>query len=224
MSKFSLLEDWNFISLKEVEITIPPMRWKRQWGINMVNAKIMYNALVLLKPSVIIETGTFEGHGCAVMAQALASVGKECTIHTIDYDGDPFTIESESEWKKLRSIREENLDLLCNRYPNVYIQFHDGDSRQVLPKLVSDGVKWDFFFQDSMHFYEGIKCEWDILKNAANEGAVAVFDDISLSPKIFSQNGRLFCEKFIKSHDVTCWDYVSTTIGHHQFWVQKKEA
>ena len=182
----------------------------------------MYNALLLIKPSVIIETGTFEGHSCAVMAQALSKLNQECVIHTIDYDGDPLTKESDEEWRKLRDIRDGNLEHLRQKYPNVDIQFHDGDSRQVLPQLVSSGIKWDFFFQDSMHFYEGVKSEWDIVKSFSNEKAVAVFDDISLSPKEFNQNGRLFCEEFISSQDANMWNYLSTSIGHHQFWLQRK--
>lgn len=222
MNNFLLLRDWDLITSHKNEIQLPEARWKLKWGIDSVNAQIMYNALQLIQPSIIIETGTFEGHGCAVMAQSLAKIGKACVIHTIDYDGDPLTNESAEEWKKLRVIREENLEMLKKAYPMIEIQFHDGDSRQVLPKLMASGMKWDFFFQDSMHFYEGIKSEWDVVKFSANNNAVAVFDDISLSPKVFSQDGRIFCERFVGSQDATKWNYISTTIGHHQFWIQRK--
>lgn len=222
MNQFSLLRDWNHLTSNDVIIDLPPSRWKRKWGIDLLNAQIMYNALQLVRPSVIIETGTFEGHGCAVMAQALAQLKQECVIHTIDYDGDPLTIESELEWKKLHTIREENLEALRKKYPNVIIEFHDGDSRKILPELLANGIKWDFFFQDSMHFYEGIKSEWEAMKHYANDKAVAVFDDISIYKQNFNQNGRMFCEDFIKSEDAFQWNYFCTTLGHHQFWVQKK--
>ena len=69
---------------------------------------------------------------------------------------------------------------------------------QVLPELFSGGkMKWDFFYQDSMHFYEGVKSEWELVRKHANSKALAVFDDISLNKLKFNQDGYKFCRDLL---------------------------
>ena len=218
---FSLSKDWEKIQTDQPFNTFPG-QWKYKWGIHPINAQMMYNALVMHKPLCIVETGTFEGHGVYVMAKALSDAHTQCTIHTIDFDGDPLTKEEAASWKKLRDIRNSNLQRIRKLFPLITIHFHDGDSRGVLPNLIQQGLKWDFFFQDSMHFLEGIAKEWEIMKEAANTNAVVVFDDISLSENLKHPDAPMFCNHFITSDIGNQWCYRSTDIGHRQFWAQKK--
>lgn len=222
---FDLLNDWD--KIKEVRHSFNwfKERWLYKWGSNSVNASVMYEALKLIQPRVAIETGTFEGHGVFIIAKALSDVNKDCRIYTIDFDDDPLTKLSKKNWLKLKNIREENLTWIKKQFSNVEIVYIEGDSRIVLPELVSrKSFKWDFFYQDSMHFYDGIKSEWDVIYKFANNKAVAVFDDISLSKKEFNQDGYRFCNEFIlKTENTDNWNFISTEIGHHQFWIQKRK-
>ena len=219
---FYLKKDWN--SIKEYRHSFDwfESKWILNWSTNSINASILYEAIKLIKPKILIETGTFEDHGVYVMAKALQEIGNKATIYTIDYDNDPLTKLDEHSWLKLKQIRDENLSVIRERFSNVRIIYINGDSREVLPKLVRKiGFKWDFFYQDSMHFYEGIKSEWETIYQYANHNAVAVFDDISIKKVNFNQDGYRFCREFIESKHIGDWDFVSTEIGHHQFWIQK---
>ena len=218
---FSLSNDWDKIQTSNSFNTFPS-QWKYKWGIHPINAQMMYNALIIHKPSSIVETGTFEGHGVYVMAKALSDTNTPCTIHTIDYDGDPLTAEDAAAWKELREIRNSNLERIHSLFPLVTINFYDGDSREVLPALIQKGLTWDFFFQDSMHFLDGITKEWEIMESAANPNAIVVFDDISLSDNLKHPDAPVFCNQFINSIYGQKWCYKSTDIGHRQFWAQKK--
>jgi cephalosporin hydroxylase len=224
MKDFQLLRDWD--KIKDVRHSFDwfKNRWQYDWASNSTNASIMYAAIQLIKPKIIIETGTFEGHGVFVMAKALSDINEAATIHTIDYDGDPVTNLDSDSWNILKEIRTENLSIIRQRFKNVKIIFHDGDSRDILPMIINDyNIKWDFFYQDSMHFYEGIKAEWECVRYSANSNAIAVFDDISIHQTDWEQDGYLFCKEFINSKQTENWDYINTDVGHHQFWIQRNQ-
>ena len=61
-----LVKDINL----QQELIIPPGKWIHQWGVGVKNSKVLYNLILKTKPEVIIETGTFEGQGTTVIAQA----------------------------------------------------------------------------------------------------------------------------------------------------------
>ncbi len=222
---FNLINDWDTIKHARHNLDWFDSKWIHNWTSNQDNASVMFEAIKLMKPRVIIETGTFEGHGTFLIAKALHEIGLTGTIYTIDYDGDPLTKLEEEEWTKLKEIRDANLAAVRQKFPEIEIQFINGDSRVVLPKLMREkNITWDLFYQDSMHFYTGVKAEWDAVKEYASENAVAIFDDISVSKTEFEQDGYRFCSEFINSEETNHWTYKNTDIGHHQFWVQKKIA
>lgn len=220
---FKLQEDWDKIKDLQCSFDWFEKKWVYDWTLDQSNASIMYHAIKRLRPKVALETGTFEGHGTYVIAKALNELGSQSLLYTIDYDGDPLTKLEDYHWKELKKIRDENLSTIQKKFSNVEVLFLNGDSRELLPKLFKKGgLVWDFFYQDSMHFEEGVQAEWDAVKNFANKNAVAVFDDISLTSVDFEQNGIEFCRNFLKSEDCDRWNFLSTDIGHHQFWIQKK--
>ena len=220
---FDLINDWHRVKRIKNKIKLFEKKWIYDWSINEDNASIMFEAIKLIKPTIVIETGTFEGHGTLLIASAINELNKKATIYTIDYPNDPLTKLDKKKWLDLDKIRKNNLNKIRNKFDDIKIVYLEGDSRIVLPKLLFESqIKWDLFFQDSMHFYEGILSEWNAIKSYANSRAIAIFDDISLSKKEFEQNGIKFCQWFSSSKDALKWNYLSTEIGHHQFWVQRK--
>jgi len=169
-------------SLEEGEnIQLPPARWKfGKWGSASRDASRLFRLVELVRPKVIVETGTFEAQGTYALAAAASANDNGARIFTFDYDGDPTTTLPDSAWKELKSIRESTLELIQKRFSNCKVEFVEGDTRQVLPRFLADrGLKWDLFFQDSMHFHAGILAEWNAMRPYASERAVVIFDDIN---------------------------------------------
>lgn len=137
-------------------------------------------------------------------------------IYTIDYDGDPTSHNiNKSEWEKLRNIRNKNLLDIKLNFPNCEVNFIEGDSRKVLPSIFNkyNINSWDFFYQDSMHFFDDIMNEWSIMKPYANDKAFVIFDDLNL------KDVKKFKNWFIKNEKM--WDYKIINTGHKQLLTWK---
>jgi hypothetical protein len=147
------------------------------------------------------------------MAAAAHENDNGARIFTIDYSGDPTTELPDQAWHELQAIREENLAETRKRFPGCEIQFIEGDSRAVLPGVMEQIDVWDFFYQDSMHFVEGIRAEWDVLKDQGSARCVVVFDDIGRSHP---------WTKFFANHEGDRWSHRAGWWRHPQLWAQKK--
>jgi predicted O-methyltransferase YrrM len=171
---------WHSLERGE-SIELPPARWRfRKWGSVRRDASRLYRLVRLLRPEVIIETGTFEAQGTYALAAAASANNNNARVFTFDYDGDPTTTLPDEAWKELRSIRQSTLDLIHTTFHNCTVEFVEGDTRQILPRFLEERqLTWDLFFQDSMHYYDGILSEWTAMRAYASNRAVVVFDDIS---------------------------------------------
>jgi len=202
---------------KKVNLIIPSSKWIHKWGIDDINAQFIYNMIINSKPEIIIETGTFEGQGTYVLAQAAHINNNNAKIYTIDYDGDPTsTTISLEQWKDLKKIRDDNLHKIREEFPNVDVVFLDGDSREMLPKVFNEygEQKCDFFYQDSMHFIEGIQQEWNLVKSKLSTNSITIFDDLQL------KGVQKFRDWFIKNE--TGYNLFELNNGHKQFIISKR--
>lgn len=224
--------NWRDICSPNVALDLPQRKWEYDWGSHSINLVMLYNAIRIFKPKILVETGTFEGQGTYVMARAAHENNNDAHIITIDYGGDPdptFKLPKE-KWTELERIRQQNLSLISDRFPKVEVSFWKGDTRDILPAIFPEKYNsWDFFYQDSMHFFEGIMAEWTVMEKYSSKGAIVVFDDIQFIigfkkvlhlRKLLSQ--REFCSWFVW-HEVINggWIYKSINKGHGQFWAQK---
>jgi hypothetical protein len=223
-----LTHDWRQITSAEpIPGEIPPPRWKFAWSTHPAGARRLYHTVRLHKPRLIVETGTFEGLGTYVLARAAHDAGLCAKIYTVDYDGDPDVSLPDQDWLQLRTYRQENLQRAKQDFPGIEIQFVEGDSRKVLPRILEKaGTPWDLFFQDSMHFTEGIQAEWLIMKPRASPNAVVIFDDVCIDWKKLPAHlsGRKdFCLQFALNEGLLeGWAWRSTTEGRAQFFAQKQ--
>ena len=199
----------------EGKIFIPERKWEFNWGIDPVNAKVVYALGIELNPSVIVETGTFEGQGTYVLSNIANKSYNSPKIYTIDYDGDPTTVLEKNRWENLKNIRNTNLENIKTDFPNVTVKYIEGDSRTMIPSIFNaHGEKhWDLFYQDSMHFYDGIMTEWNLMYPYSRVGSVVIFDDSKL-------NGVKEFIKWFKTTQ-TDWEYVNFQEGHGQFIAQR---
>ena len=96
------------------------------------------------------------------------------------------------------------------------MKFCDGDSRNVLKTLFTDNNidKVDLFYQDSMHFPEGIKSEWILVEPYIKKNSYTIFDDLQL------KGVRVFRDWFKKKYK-NKYSYREITDGHKQFIVIK---
>src|SRR5690606_30310986 len=94
---------------------------------------------------------------------------------------------------------------IARHTPHCDIAFHSGDSRKVLPGLLTSVGRWDFWFQDSMHFKSGIIQELEIMLPKSAAGSVIVFDNVDIQ--------HPFGRWFARSHGRNGWIYRSWRDG-----------
>lgn len=210
-------EPFRLSLYEDSKLDYPVVRHTLGWSTRKKHLDFLYNYVRELKPKIIFETGTFEGHGTFAMCAAAHANNNGAKVFTFDYDGDPIQDESGSvsqdEWLALKEIRANNLALIQERYPNCGLTFTDGDTRQVLPDVALQVGGWDFWYQDSMHYAEGIRQEWDIMAPYANAQSLVIFDDVS------RRNGF---SRWFKSTQTPRWKFKPCRdFGHKQCLAQR---
>jgi len=115
-------------------------------GCTIEDYTFIYGLITLLKPKTIVEIGTNTGVSSIVMALAL----KENSI-----DGRIYTFDISEECRKIarKQIKEIGLGL--------YIYDYLGNS----DKAKELNLKFDFAFIDGNHTYEGVKKDFENLKD-----------------------------------------------------------
>ena len=209
---------FNKINPYELEnITFPNNKWIHKWGIDQLNANFIYEVIRQHKPKILIETGTFEAQGTYVIAKAMNENNNNAILYTIDYDGDPTSNFDDNVWKELKKIRDNNLNLIKQNFPNCKVIFLNGDSREMLSTIFSEykETQIDFFYQDSMHFKDGIIQEYNLVKEYLYKDSITIFDDASL------KGVKEFMSWFKEKESKNYYCYFLDT-GHKQFIIQKK--
>ena len=206
----------KYLNQNAPSVKFPPSRWTHNWGMDAQNSGIVYELIRSQKPEVIVETGTFEGQATYVMAKAAHDNNNNCRIYTIDYDGDPTSDFETEEWLKLKELRNANLEKIRNEFPNCKVIYVEGDSRLVLDTIFTQygETQWNLFYQDSMHFFDGIMSEWNIMEKYQAPQSITIFDDMWL------KGVRKFANWFEKNKSEE-YQTMNINVGHKQFIVQK---
>lgn len=202
---------------QESGLQYPQAKHALGWSTRKVHLDFLYNLILTLKPKIIVETGTFEGHGTYAIAAAAHKNNNGARIFTHDYDGDPVQDESgavsDETWLALRALREGNIKHIQQTFNQCDVSFIEGDSRKTLPDTLKQFSQWDFWYQDSMHFAEGIQSEWDIMANMAADNGFVIFDDISKKNQ--------FSKDFVKNHRKQ-WAYTDRRDFEHKQCLAQK--
>ena len=125
---------------KECNLEYPKPGHTLNWSTQKNHLDFLHNMILALKPKIIIETGTFEGHGTYAIAAAAHINNNGARIFTHDYDGDPVQDESgtvsKESWLELRALREANIKKIQEKFTQCEVTFIDGDSRLTLPETL----------------------------------------------------------------------------------------
>ncbi len=139
-------------------------------------AKTCYLACRLLKPRTVLETGVAYGCNTSFILQALEKNGIG----------------------KLISIDLPPLGNQADKFVGFYVpetlksrwHLHRGNSRSLLPEILSRSVKPSLFIHDSLHTYRNMKFEFGTVVGKLNLPAMIISDDIERNPAFFEVVGE----------------------------------
>jgi predicted O-methyltransferase YrrM len=140
-------------------------------------SEFLYMAVRFSKPSVVVETGVFDGRSSAVILRALLENG----------GGDLISIDLPA----LRSIHNSTDDMpnatmpsgcdpgwLVPEYLRSRYRLMLGDSRQLLPHVLQEYPQIDIFFHDSLHTFDHQYFEYNTAWPHLSERGLLLSDDI----------------------------------------------
>ena len=143
----------------------------------------MYSVIRKIRPKTCIETGTFDGRSTAAILNALHMNFQEHGV-----DGHLTSIDLPAYTPVLNStveIRDRTtLPPGCEpgwtipEYLKGRWDIELGDSKEILPKVLSKGGEIDIFIHDSLHTVEHMLFEYDRAWPKLREGGFLISDDI----------------------------------------------
>lgn len=137
-----------------------------------------YCVVRAIRPSVVVETGSHDGLGTALLARALwrnAAAGSPGVV--LSFDVDPA-----SGW-----LVDESLE--------PYVERHIGDARDTLPAALADR-RVGVFVHDSLHTYEHERFELETALVHRDDVIVLISDNSHAStalPDVCSDSGLRYC-------------------------------
>jgi len=182
----------------------------RAWNHDVGAMEMILRAIRILKPKVVIETGTFEALGTEKMAREMGGYDGPSSLHTYDFG----MLENTKEWEGVADAKRRRLS---QDYGHVKVVYHEGRASEMLKETLPDIGVWDFCFQDSVHLAHFIMEEWNELVKFAKVGSVAVFDDMPKGQEWIDYMGGRYPE-FTGN---VGWEVKYSTICGGQLWAEK---
>lgn len=125
----------------------------------------------------ILESGTARGFSSIIMAKLLDNNQIDGKIHTLDiipHNNPQFDNCIKAAQLKQKISREKCIEEWKD-LSDKYINYHTGDSKQLLHNLNFEKIH--FAFLDGHHVYDYVKYELNYVKNRQEKGDVIVCDD-----------------------------------------------
>jgi hypothetical protein len=181
-------------------------------GFNInIDHYFLYSLVRTIKPAVVLETGVFHGHYTACILKGIhdnykySSIeGKVISIDLPAYEG---ISESTSETDSVCLPSGYEPGWAIPEYLRDRWQLHIGDSRDLLPKVLSDEKNISLFFHDSLHTYEHMIFEFETVFPHLEQDSYLMSHDIHWN--------RAF-RHFVKKHG-------QKEFGMHGFGIFRKE-
>lgn len=141
-------------------------------GATSAETYIWYAGLAaLLRPSRILEIGTFDGVSTAALYSGAKVFGHQPQFFCVD-----LSIRAEKIRNNFRAMGVGGKDLAEN------FIFCEGDSRKVLPEIAKFGMKFDLILIDGCHDERFVREDWKNAKKLLAPRGVVIFHDITLFP------------------------------------------
>jgi len=158
------------------------------WG------EFLYMTVRFLKPRIVVETGVFDGVSSAIILCALEE-NAEGELLSIDLPARETIVGSTS------SMPDTTLPPHCDpgwvvpEYLRGRYNLELGDSKELLPSLLSRYPKIDGFFHDSLHTFEHMYFEYATAWPHLSDGGLLLSDDIFWSRALYK-----FCKETGKQY------------------------
>lgn len=117
------------------------------------------------RPNLLVETGTNLGSTAIAVAQAIHDSGRVGVLRTIELDG---AIMREAEQRVALAGLSE------------YVQFFEGNSLEVLPKVIEPGESIALAFLDGNHFHDHVVTEFELVLPHLEDDSLVVLDNTYL--------------------------------------------
>jgi predicted O-methyltransferase YrrM len=153
-------------------------------SVDFSNIVMLYYLVRISKPHEIVETGVWSGKTSWAILQALADNGRG-HLTSIDLG------IKESEGSRLPT---DQIGGFVPQDLRKYWTLELGDSRELLPRILSKLGVIDMFYHDSNHSYEHMMFEFKTACLYLKEGGIICSDDVNLN------NAWIDFSKFIKNH------------------------
>ena len=120
----------------------------------------LYAAIRASRPEVVVETGTAAGASATYMLRALMKNGKGC-LYSVDIER-----------------KDQRIGRLIPDFLRALVRIRMGDSLKVLPEILNEAGSVDFFLHDSLHTYEHMMSEYQLLYPHMRNGGVICSHDV----------------------------------------------
>jgi predicted O-methyltransferase YrrM len=119
---------------------------------------LLHALVLLLQPTIVLETGTYRGYSTACIAAGLASLGGARQVVTIDPLPQEKQIWSEGGLESFVTLRRER-------------------SQDAYPDLLRAGTRFDMLVLDSDHRYDTLMTELVLYEPLLNIGGTIILHD-----------------------------------------------
>jgi hypothetical protein len=172
----------------------------------------------LLKPSCIIECGTFEGWGTEFMASQMILHSSNPYLFTIDVpsivdwnNGNYLPVYS-SDFNHVLEVRKQRIQILESLTSSIQVKYVEGLIHEKIGEIVKERNP-DFIYHDATHLAAAMAKDIHAAEEAGlKKWCIVCFDDVVPGhpfPELFQQE---FKDKWIGKH---------LPEGRGQFWMQK---
>lgn len=158
------------------------------WG------EFLYMAVRFLKPRIVIETGVFDGVSSAIILRALEE-NAEGELLSIDLPARETIVGSTSSMPDTTLPPDCDPGWVVPEYLRERYNLQLGDSKELLPPLLSRYPKIDGFFHDSLHTFEHMYFEYATAWPHLADGGLLLSDDI-----LWSRALDKFCKETGKQY------------------------
>lgn len=208
----------NFIDKNIYENFIPGVLDISGWN---GNSSVFCKLIDSVKPTLIVEVGSWKGMSAINMASYLKKNNINCQILCVD-----TWLGSEEFWGRLKHTPERDLKLK-NGYPQIYYQFLtnivlSGVKEYILPFPTTSTIAAKYFknnniqpelvYIDASHEYEDVLCDIKNYFDLLRRGGIIFGDDYVAWPGV-----KLAVNKFCEEKQL------KFEILENNFWVIVKE-
>jgi predicted O-methyltransferase YrrM len=186
------------------------------------NCKIFKTLIEKIKPSTIIEVGTWKGQSAINMANIIQQNNLNCNIYCVD-----TWLGALEFWGFACDTPDRNL-LQKNGYPQIYYQFlsnvvHTNTQDIILPFPCTSLI--------AARFFKNKKISADLIYIDASHDEFDVYHDIKNYYSLLSENGIIFGDDYITFPGValavnkfTEEMNLSLNLTEHNFWIINKKT